>query len=159
MSDIEFVPQDPFRLPDPEDPATPPSEVRAAMAFNLRRAGASYKDIAEKLGYNSAAGAERVVRQVIEEHYTPKAVEDVLKLEMLRLDDLLMVAYRRLYDGDLKAIDRILKIMERRSKYLGLDMPETVSTTEVNNTAIFVGGDQKEYVERLREARELAQQR
>jgi hypothetical protein len=51
----------------------------------------------------------------------------VRDLELQRLDDLYLIAYRAIIDGnDLAGIDRCLRIMERRAKLLGLDAAEKV---------------------------------
>jgi len=48
-------------------------------------------------------------------------------LELQRLDDLYLIAYRAIIGGNsLAGIDRCLRIMERRSKLLGLDAAEKV---------------------------------
>ncbi|MCT9007035.1 hypothetical protein [Streptomyces rhizosphaerihabitans] len=45
-------------------------------------------------------------------------------MEADRLDRLFFVAYKKaVRDQDLAAIDRTLRIMERRARLLGLDMP------------------------------------
>lgn len=46
---------------------------------------------------------------------------ELRKLELLRLDELQEVAWRFAMAGQLTGIDRVLKIMERRAKLLGLD--------------------------------------
>ena len=151
----ELVPEDPFELPD--DPSSLPKGMRAQMAFELRKAGASYELIAEKLKYASAKSAEGAIRHRLKNMYKPDDVEEVVNMELARLDSLQLVAWRRAKDGDLGAIDRILKIMERRAQYLGLDKKEAVHEgSTVNNTAIFIGGTEEEYVEQLKQAREQA---
>jgi hypothetical protein len=50
--------------------------------------------------------------------------EEVRSLEMTRLDDLQSAIWGDCMEGKLTAIDRVLKIMERRSKLVGLDAPE-----------------------------------
>ena len=51
----------------------------------------------------------------------------VRDLELRRLDELCLSAYRAISDGnDLAGIDRCLRIMERRAKLLGLDAAEKV---------------------------------
>ena len=45
-------------------------------------------------------------------------------LEMLRLDELQNAIWQRAIDGDGRALDRILAIMARRAKLLGLDAPQ-----------------------------------
>ena len=158
MSSTELVPEDPFQIPD--DPSAMPKGMRAQLAFELRRAGASYELIAEKLRYASAAGAESSIRAVLNRKYKPEAVEEVVSMELARLDALQLIAWRRAKEGDLSALDRILKIMERRAKYLGLDVKEQVSEGNItNNTAIFIGGTEEEYIAQLKAAREQATSR
>lgn len=155
MSNTELVPSDPFVIPD--DPSTLPKGHRAQMAFELRKTGASYELIAEKLGYANAKSAESSIRRVLNSRYDADDVEQVVKMELERLDALQLIAWRRAKEGDLSALDRILKIMERRAKYLGLDVKEQVSEGNVtNNTAIFIGGSEEEYVAQLKAAREQA---
>ncbi|MFB6581666.1 hypothetical protein ACFCYC_30405 [Streptomyces sp. NPDC056402] len=51
-------------------------------------------------------------------------------LEADRLDRLFLVAYRKVVrDQDLTAIDRALRVMERRARLLGLDMPTRTELT------------------------------
>jgi hypothetical protein len=51
--------------------------------------------------------------------------DELREIEANRLDRLFVVAWRRAMakDGDLAAIDRALRIMERRARLLGLDQP------------------------------------
>jgi orotate phosphoribosyltransferase-like protein len=50
--------------------------------------------------------------------------EQIRSLELTRLDELQTAIWTDCMDGKLTAIDRVLKIMERRSKLVGLDAPE-----------------------------------
>lgn len=155
QSTHELVPEDPFVIPD--DPSQVPVGIKAHMAFQLRKAGASYELIASKLGYANPKSAEGAIRNRLKNMYKPDDVEEVVMMELARLDALQLVAWRRAQDGDLKAIDRILKIMERRASYLGLDKKEPVHEgASIHNTAIFIGGTEEEYVEQLKQAREQA---
>ncbi|MFJ8430480.1 hypothetical protein ACIQ9P_04150 [Kitasatospora sp. NPDC094019] len=53
-----------------------------------------------------------------------ESIEELRALEDARLDRMFLVAYRKaVRDGDLPAIDRALRIMERRARLLGLDRP------------------------------------
>lgn len=51
---------------------------------------------------------------------------DLRELEAVRLDKLTFIAYRQAAAGDLAAMDRVLRIMERRAKLLGLDAPTRI---------------------------------
>jgi len=54
---------------------------------------------------------------------TEEKAEEVRDLELRRLDKMLQIAEAAAEGGDLAAIDRVIRIQERRSKYLGLDAP------------------------------------
>lgn len=151
----ELPPDEPFHIPDDPTQATP--NQRASMAFELRKAGVPYDQIATKLGYQSPRSAESAVARVLEGKYTSQDVEKVVAMELARLDALQAVAWRRAKEGDLRAIDRILKIMERRAQYLGLDRQEGGGGGDINQTAIFIGGSQTDYIEQLRQVREQMQ--
>lgn len=49
--------------------------------------------------------------------------DEVRTLELERLDKFLLALWDKIEQGDPIAIDRGLKIMDRRAKYLGLDAP------------------------------------
>lgn len=73
-----------------------------------------------ELGYKSKAAAaqdaKRALRDVLDE-----AARDVLALELSRLDGLLEPMWVQARKGNQGAVDRALKIMERRARFLGLD--------------------------------------
>ncbi|MGW4505814.1 hypothetical protein ACWENO_14370 [Streptomyces sp. NPDC004436] len=68
----------------------------------------------------------RDVRRALDDRRTElnHDVDEMRTLEAERLDRLFLVAYRKVVrDQDLTAIDRALRVMERRARLLGLDMP------------------------------------
>jgi hypothetical protein len=106
---------------------------RAARAFALRKAGLSYRDIGIELGVNHVTVYKDVqasIKQFLDEareHHT-----QIMAIEAARLDDLQRVMWEQAAMGDRRAIETVLKIMERRAKLLGLDTP--VATKQVNVT-------------------------
>lgn len=97
---------------------------RMARALALREDGASFRAIAKTLGV-SERQAWLDVNDALKE-VTREPAEDVLKLELSRLDKLYVIAYQRaLTKSDPRAIDSALRIMDRRAKYLGLDDVQT----------------------------------
>ena len=113
---------------------------RHLQALELRKAGVSYRHIAQQLGYSGVSGAHsavaRALKQVIQE---PGA--QVLQLEVERLDALLLALWPNAKRGDYGAIDRVLKIMERRAKLLGLDMvaANTVQNLNIDMSTLAMG--------------------
>jgi hypothetical protein len=100
---------------------------RERDAIRYRLAGATYADIAEKLGV-SEVGAYKIVKRVLEREAkeTAERGQEIRSVEVKRLDALLVMSWKRAAQGDLGAVDRILRIMERRARLLGLDSPERI---------------------------------
>ena len=97
-------------------------------ALELRKAGVSYSDIAKSLGYKSASGAFAAVRSALIKTLREPA-DELRALELERLDALWFTYYPMAKRGDLQAMDRCIKIMERRAKMLGIDAPQRTETT------------------------------
>lgn len=91
-------------------------------ALELRKAGATHDQIAEQLGVANRSVAWKLVRSAIVEIVREPA-EEVLQIELARLDAMLLGCWTKAKSGDPHAIDRALRIMDRRAKYLGLDAP------------------------------------
>ena len=104
-------------------PRTIDAALRQAKALELRKAGATYDQIADQLDYSSRASAYKAVAkalQAIEEQVAEDAIE-LCRLEVERLDRLLVALWPKASAGHLGAIDRVIRISERRSRLLGLD--------------------------------------
>lgn len=100
---------------------------RQRRALELRLAGVSYATIAEQLGYRDGSGAHRAVASALKRTLQEPA-NAVRKLELERLDKLLFALWPSRNNPGI--VDRILRIMERRAKLLGLDAPAKVSQTD-----------------------------
>lgn len=94
---------------------------RRAQYLNLRKAGYTYERIGAQYGVTRQAVYD-VVTRVLKSQQA-EAVADLRTLENERLDDMLRAIYAQAVKGDTGAIDRILRIMERRAKLWGLDAP------------------------------------
>lgn len=131
---------------------------RRTQATDLRIAGKSWAAIATELGYGSPGAACQDVSRGLEQAVADnrRSVESYREEELQRLDALLVEAWavlkrdhvtvshgRVIVDEDtgekllddgptLSAIDRILKIQERRAKYLGLDAPTKVEAITID---------------------------
>lgn len=96
---------------------------KTLKALELRKRGMNYTQIGEKLGCARSTACRYVLSEL--ENLADKCREEaahVRDLELQRLDDLYLIAYRAISDGnDLAGIDRCLRIMERRAKLLGID--------------------------------------
>lgn len=96
---------------------------KTLKALELRKRGMNYTQIGEKLGCARNTACRYVLSEL--ENLSDKCREEavhVRDLELQRLDELYLIAYHAISDGnDLAGIDRCLRIMERRAKLLGID--------------------------------------
>ena len=95
-------------------------------ALDMRKAGFTYQDIADKVGYKFPSGAQKAVESALKKTLQEPA-DKVRELELARLDDLINSLW--IYRARPQYTDRILRIMERRSKLLGLDAPTKTDVT------------------------------
>ena len=93
---------------------------RQLKALELRKAGVNYQQIADTLGYANPSGAFKAVERALKALQKEPASE-LLALELERLDAMLVAIAPAVRAGNFGAIDRALKIAERRAKLLGLD--------------------------------------
>lgn len=123
---------------------------RDAAAAHLRARGKSYRMIAAELGYADGSGAYKAVQRALKA-IVVEASAEVRSVELIRLDRMWIAAQavleaehfvvsqgKLIYKGDepladdapvLAALDRLLKIQERRSRLLGLDAPVKTQVT------------------------------
>jgi hypothetical protein len=95
---------------------------KQGKALEYRKGGVTYQKIADLLGYKTPTGAEKAVKAALD-RITEAPAKQVRKLELERLDAILTSIWGQIAKGHLGAIDRAIKIMERRARYLGLDTP------------------------------------
>ena len=104
------------------------AKAKSIEALELRKKGKSYRQIAAEVGYANAGGAYKAVRRELDliAKQCSEEARQVRDLELQRLDDLYVTANEAVEGGSETAIDRCLRIMERRAKLLGLDAAEKI---------------------------------
>ncbi len=103
-------------------------------AVEMRNSGLTYQAIADALGYATHVGARKAVLTGLREAIREPA-EEVVEREVARLDALLLGLLDQACGGDLGAVHGVLKIMDRRAKYLGLDTFNLNVTTRDGDVA------------------------
>ena len=95
---------------------------REAECLRLRRGGLTLDEIAKRVGYANPGSVhkalERANARIIRED-----VDEIRNLEGERLDLLQAANWGNAMRGDVPAGALVLRVMERRAKLLGLDMP------------------------------------
>lgn len=95
------------------------SSYRAAVAVELRMAGADYDEIAQELGFANRSGAWKAVQRALESR-TVNAVDRYRMTRYAELEAGHRNAWLAARLGDSKAVDRCLRMADERTKLLGL---------------------------------------
>lgn len=111
------------------------AQERRKKALDLRLAGASYRRICAEGIYANPGTAMREVKKALAA-VTQEAASDVLKMELERLDQAQMGIWAAVRSGDVFAIDRMLKIMDMRARFLGLYGAQPEDNTEEVKSAL-----------------------
>jgi len=91
-------------------------------ALRMRSRGYTYQQIADNMGCSKPTAYARVQRALAA--IPAEAAEEYRRLENDRLDTLQAIAmHEAMTKKSMQAIDRVLHIMDRRAKLLGLDAP------------------------------------
>ncbi len=128
------------------------AKERQRQALELRKAGATYQQIADQLGFKHASSAGKSVKKAIDNLGTEEA-EDLRIIEVARLNHLMLAIWDRCQAGDLKAIDRALRIQQRLSDLMGLDAPARSESVSVQAHVVTIEGDKDDYIRALQKAR------
>ncbi len=119
---------------------------RRKLVLELRKEGLLYREIAGRIkeqfgpdelpkGYDASYVGQdlrRALKQVESDLETE--AKDMLRMELRRLNKLQRAMWHKAMNGDESAVDRVLKVMERRANYLGLDEPEELDLTASTDT-------------------------
>lgn len=97
---------------------------RREQAIQFRRAGLSIRAIATRLNVDPSTihdDLKVMMAEAVKENVNN--ADQMRTLELDRLDDMLVRIQSQVIKGDLKAIDRAIRISEQRAKLLGLYAP------------------------------------
>lgn len=123
-------------------------------AVQLRLDGRSLQDIGDALGV-SRQMAWKYVREELQRvsNQYQESIGTMVQLELERLDAILMGIWGQASSGHLGAIDRVLKIMDRRARLTGLDAPAKIAHTDPTGTVEATGDIPQEISDEELEAR------
>ena len=104
---------------------TPEIVEREAHVLRLRRAGMPFDMIAERVGFKNASGASEAYKNAMK-RIIYSEVAEVRKEEQDRLDIAQSAIWANVLRGEVPSVLALMRIMERRAKLLGLDVPVRV---------------------------------
>lgn len=115
--------------PGPAATAQLDERLRQQRCLDLRVQGKTLQEIADAEGYADRSGPHRAIQSLLGRVEAEK-VSELRELESARLDALQAAHWPAAVSGDVKAADFVLRVSARRSKLLGLDVPEKVIVAE-----------------------------
>lgn len=112
------------------------SALRRRKAVEMRLAAIGYQDIADELGFSSVSGAWKAVQQGMREFVREPTTSDRLQLEVDRDDAMIQSLWPKARRGNIAAIETILKIQNRVSRYMGLDAGQQIGSSTPGGSAV-----------------------
>ena len=118
-------------MPSPHEQAHRAERLGAAerrvKAFELAKAGAPYRAIGKALNVSHAQAQRDVVHVLAELNALAlDHARDLRRLQLERLDALLLGVWQAATSGDVAAGAQALRILERQARLLGLDAPARI---------------------------------
>jgi len=104
--------------------AVPSPELvdKEIKVLELRRAGLTWQRIAEETGYADHTGAYAAYKRAIKRTMQQPA-DELREAELDRIDRLQLALWPKAMKGDNASVNTIVRLMERRARLLGLDLP------------------------------------
>lgn len=128
-----------------------PTQEKSYLAYNLKMAGLSMTEIADRLDYPSANAVTMAIRNHIQSDargQTSEFRQNLLQLELDRLDYMLSRIWPQIEHGDLKAVDTGIKIVQTQSRIAGVDQADASQHVQ---QVLVISGEEKDYIAKLKE--------
>jgi hypothetical protein len=106
---------------------------RETECVRLRRGGLTLDEIAKRVGYANPGSVHKALQRA-NARIIRDDIEQIRALEEDRLDTLQEANWGKAMQGDFQAGTLVLRIMDRRAKLLGLDMPFKQEVVVTNAT-------------------------
>ncbi len=109
--------------PRTQNTATLRTAERKHKAIELRRAGATYDQIAREIGVSRTRAHQYIKSEMLKLDAEMEEEAKVLRqLDLQRLDRLMSALWAKAINGSNTSIDRCLKIIERRARIAGYEV-------------------------------------
>lgn len=127
------------------------AKEKQRQALELRKGGASYPAIAQALGYGDPSGARKAVEAAMKQVTQEPAVE-LKTLNIERLNHMLLTLWPKVQQGDERAIDTSLRVLDKIDRLMGTEAAQQVDVNVNQTNAILViDGSKEDYLRSLRQ--------
>ena len=124
------------------------SQQKRRQALELRKAGATYRQIADTVGYHDAPAAHKAVMKAFGE-VIQEPVNDLKTIQIERLNHMLVVLWPKVQGGDERAIGTALMVMNKIDSLMGTDAAQRVEVKS-ENAVLVVDGNKDDYIAALK---------
>lgn len=129
---------------------------RELAVVELRREGKTWQQIAEKVNYATAMGAWKAYQRACQ-RTLQEPTDEARRIELDRLDALQRTYWEPAVEGNLRAADFVLRVIDRRARILGIDAPQKIQAEVVNYDGIGSIDAEVDRIARIIEAAEHAE--
>lgn len=98
--------------------------LRRQRCVELAAQGATYDEIAATVGFSHRSAARKAVVAALEA-VTVEGVHNYRTVELARLDALQNAVWEDAISGNMAAVDRVLRIIQARTRLLGLEQHQS----------------------------------
>jgi len=129
---------------------------RELAVVELRREGKTWQQIADVVNYATAMGAWKAYQRACQ-RTLQEPTDEARRIELDRLDALQRTYWEPAVEGNLRAADFVLRVIDRRARILGIDAPQKIQAEVVNYDGIGSIDAEVDRIARIIEAAELAE--
>jgi len=111
---------------------------RRSEAIRLKTAGRTYEQIAQELGYANRGTVHRIVQHALDVREV-ESVDELRRLELNRLDAVHASLWPQAMKGHVPSVLALLRVMDLRTRLLGLQVSGSRKRTPEDNWPSCVG--------------------
>jgi hypothetical protein len=135
-------------VPDVQSRLTAREKQRQAL--ELRKAGATYRQIAESVGYRSASSAYTAVKKAFNE-VIQEPVEEIRAMQVERVQHMILALWPAAQSGDPKSSEVLLKWIDKLDRLMGTEAPRQVEHSVNGQIGVLsIGLTSDDYIEGLK---------
>lgn len=127
------------------------TQEKRRQALEFRKAGVPYHEIATRLGYYDASAARKAVMAAFGD-VIQEPVQELKTLQVERLNHMLLMLWGKVQNGDERAIETTLRIMDKIDKLNGTEAASQVDVNVTNNSAVLVvDGNKEDFIRAMKQ--------
>ena len=129
---------------------------RELAVVELRREGKTWQQIADAVQYATPMGAWKAYQRACQ-RTLQEPTDEARRIELDRLDALQRTYWEPAVEGNLRAADFVLRVIDRRARILGIDAPQKIQAEVVNYEGVGSIDAEVDRIARIIEAAEHAE--